>query len=581
MSKLDSMTFSKFGGSKNFLILTAIQLAIGVWLFSRLGAVNPAILGDEYLYSLNSRKTFLWEPPIAGNFSNDLFNLVYHTTNLCGPAFYSCVKGLNILFFLSFAIVIFTIAFRFLPFAWSVGLSVATSLSPLSVYTSMFLPESLYFLLIAVAFSMLLDALKSWTSKSWVLVGFVVGLGALTKPHMWLTFLAFVIVMVTVGLSEGLKLVRIAKAVAYFSATAFLTRILVGLLLGGPASADIFGVYLNSRTIPEGLGVPTADPLSSTAASQPSRFETALTLFPDFFGAQFLAIVGITALPLLALAGALIAARRSDAGSAALHVGLAVFIWLSVLSIAIALFTGWVTATGDDHTGRVLLRYFDFLFVIVPLAGVVMLHSSLHSRVGLPVRWALTLLAGWALTIAFSGFFATLQIQIADAPSLAGLVVNWEVFSFIAVASFVGLILFATFPKLQPVYVGGFMIASLMLTGFQAQDQYRILRGTDAPADIAGKTMARELSLEDLERISILTDTRFNATLAGIWMDIPDIHYDLLQGPAQIPVTFFEPARPLVLIIGVEVNLVGDQRPVMEGEGFKLIEIISGNPVDE
>jgi hypothetical protein len=58
--------------------------------------VNPAILGDEYLYSMNSRKAAPWETSPAGDFSNYLFNFIYQSTNLCGNSFYGCAKILNI-----------------------------------------------------------------------------------------------------------------------------------------------------------------------------------------------------------------------------------------------------------------------------------------------------------------------------------------------------------------------------------------------------------------------------------------------------------------------------------------------------
>jgi hypothetical protein len=98
--------------------------------------VNPAILGDEYLYSINARHAAPWDPSPAGDLSNYLFYLVYSSTNLCGDAFYSCGKILNLIFFIGFLIIIFIIAVRFLNYWVALAFTVAAGLSPISVYTS-------------------------------------------------------------------------------------------------------------------------------------------------------------------------------------------------------------------------------------------------------------------------------------------------------------------------------------------------------------------------------------------------------------------------------------------------------------
>ncbi len=82
---------------RNFTLIAALAGVAG-WVFSRVSMVNPAILGDEYLYSINARHAAPWDPSPAGDFSNYLFNLVYSSTNICGDAFYTCGKILNLIF---------------------------------------------------------------------------------------------------------------------------------------------------------------------------------------------------------------------------------------------------------------------------------------------------------------------------------------------------------------------------------------------------------------------------------------------------------------------------------------------------
>jgi len=56
---------------RNFALIAAL-VAVAGWIFSRVSMVNPAILGDEYLYSINARHAAPWDPSPAGDFSNFL-----------------------------------------------------------------------------------------------------------------------------------------------------------------------------------------------------------------------------------------------------------------------------------------------------------------------------------------------------------------------------------------------------------------------------------------------------------------------------------------------------------------------------
>lgn len=52
---------------KNIVALGSLPL-LGAWIYSRVWMVKPAILGDEYLYSMNARKVGPWILPWLGTF---------------------------------------------------------------------------------------------------------------------------------------------------------------------------------------------------------------------------------------------------------------------------------------------------------------------------------------------------------------------------------------------------------------------------------------------------------------------------------------------------------------------------------
>jgi phosphoglycerol transferase len=186
---------------KNQLMLGTLVI-LGGWIYSRVWMVNPAILGDEYLYSINARKAAPWDPSPAGDFSNYLFNLVYSSTNLCGSSFYTCGKYLNLFFFLGFIFIIFLIAKRLMGFWPAYAFTIAAGLSPLSVYTSMFLPESMYFFFLGLVLLAVLKAATNFTWQNWGIAGLAIGVASLTKPHAWLSMIAISIFALIVGLSK-------------------------------------------------------------------------------------------------------------------------------------------------------------------------------------------------------------------------------------------------------------------------------------------------------------------------------------------------------------------------------------------
>ena len=558
------------GSWKNLLALGTLPL-LGGWIFSRVWMVNPAILGDEYLYSLNARKAGPWDPPLAGDFSNYLFNFVYQGTNLCGDAFYTCGKIFNLVFFLGFIFTLFLVALRFLPFWGAYGFMVLAALSPLSVYTSMFLPESMFFFFVGLILLATLRAISNFTWQNWALAGLSIGLASLVKPHAWLSAIAVGITLLVVGLTQRANPWRntLFSGLALV-AGAILGRFAVGLLVGGPKALSLFGVYVDNSTVEQVVSGPS-DVGEGVPITATSPIDGVFALFSVQLNTHALALVALMGLAIIGTIVAVWDLLRSRELTPVNGFGLFAFIWLASLMIEIVMFTGWVTGGGDDHTTRILLRYYDFLFVIVPLAGLSVLASPAARNLNVFFRWAIAILFGALLTPAFSGFFATLTIQIADAPNLAGLVVNEQVFNAAATIGFLSILLFATFPRYSPWAFALLLPVTFVLTGWQIQDQYSMFRGSPSAADIAGKYMNSAFSESELAEFSIIAPSRFDATNAGIWMDVPDIYYEAVPEGVEVPVDFLPEDRRLVLLLG-DYSLSGTPEVLLQGEGFAILD---------
>jgi len=557
------------------IVLISVLAGVAGWIFSRLVMVNPAILGDEYLYSINARHAAPWDPSPAGDFSNYLFNLAYSSTNLCGDAFYTCGKILNLIFFIGFLIVIFIIAVRFLNYWVSLAFTVAAGLSPISVYTSMFLPESMYFFMLSLVFLSVLKAAESYAWRDWGLVGVLIGVASLVKPHAWLSAIAIGIFLVVLGLTQTRhRFNPLFKAVGAISLGAILGRIVIGFAVAGPRALDFFGSYVTADTISQVTSGTTGDAggEAQTSAVGTSPMNGLISLFGTQLNVHVLTVVALMGIAIIGLIVGIVELIKTRRLSPVTSLSLFMFIWLVSMVIEIVMFTGWITGGGDDHTDRILSRYYDFLYVFVPLAGLVALSAKQESKTSVYVRLPLAGIFLVLLTPAFTGFFGGLEIQIADAPNLAGLVVNADVFNAVAMIGFVSLLVFSFIPRFTPWVFALMLPLSMVATGYVAQDQYRNFRGELNSQDRAGQFLNATLSANDVAATWVIGTSRFQATNVAIWADSALLKYDL-YGPESVLETSAAPAGTLFILATGGVSVIGDFERVIEGDGFTLYEL--------
>ena len=556
-------------------LVTTTIVAMAAWLFGRVSQVNPAILQDEWIYVITSRVDSPWAAAPAYDLSNYLFNFIYSSTNLCGEAFYSCGKLLNIIFFTAFALLVFSVAVRFMPFWAAFTALVALYLSPLSIYVSMYLPESLYFALLALAFWLLVRLLDSENRTQWALVGGALGLAALAKPHALFSVAAFGIFLLIWELSRKSNLKTLIKSALLFGGGFLLVRLLVGLAVAGPKALNLFGSYGAAGAVGDfvaGAGsVATGDQASVVGAGPVAG---AVALFFPQLSTHFLVITallgGVLALILLAVIESVRKSDRSIESSLAILT----LVWIGVMLIVVALFTGWITGNGDDHTSRVLLRYYEFLVPIAMIPALSFLFSKsgyLESK--LWSRLAATAALFVASSLAFTGFFSQLQIQIADAPSVAGLISDADIWNIVGVASVVGVTALAFFPRVAPYILVGTLAVTMVGTGWVTQNQYLKARGDANEADIAGKFVRSYVPEEELASVEILANSRFEGRVASLWME-SDNPLQILERGAAVKASELDPDTKWVLALGLTTldEVTGTK---VSGPGYTLYEITS------
>jgi hypothetical protein len=430
----------------------------------------------------------------------------------------------------------------------------------------MFLPESMYMFFIGLLLVAVLRAIKEFNWQNWALAGGVIGLASLVKPHAWLSAIAVGITLLVVGLGNreiGLK--KTTFAVGALAVGSAISRVVIGLIVAGPKALGFFGQYLGFSTVEQVIAGP------GQAESETGISTTPMSGVISLFGIQtsvhMLVISALMAISVVAISIGVIEIAKQRKLTPVTGFALFAFIWLFSLMLEIVIFTGWVTGTGDDHTSRVLLRYYEFLFAIVPLAGLSVLANGIGERANVWLRWVLSGAFAALITPAFTGFFASLTIQIADAPTLAGLVVNTDVFNGVAIVGFVALIVLATFPRYASWTFAILLPFSMVGTGWQIQDQYQGFRGSLSSADRAGQYLRDNLSKDEIDSTWIIATSRFDATNIAIWADSALMDYELVESGSRIPIDLVP--NGIKFVIGTsDLLLDGAVKEKHVGDGF-------------
>ena len=361
--------------SASHFILSMAVLLLWFNLYWRDSA--PVVLIDELLFSYVA----VVDPSLSP-YSNSVFSFIYSSASLCGADFLVCGRGINLIFWSMIVLMVSAGIY------WTKNLAVAifaffVSTSSVSFFIVSFLPEVTYYFFVILALTLLAIAWSSAQRHLLLLVasGVVFGLAMLVKPHSLFVLVIAMAAQLIVGLLRKNDLRRLSIGLGVLSLVPLATRVLIEVFRGSNNPFALFGNYLGGSgdelpAFQDDLPIATPPDVVPTGSELFSSSALISGVVPYLSAALFLYLP-----PLIFILQREWRRRNTTVVSApTLEESL---VWLFSLAstgmlVMGYLFGAYVTANGDDHSTRVLLRYSEYLVPFTWVA-VIMLVARENS----------------------------------------------------------------------------------------------------------------------------------------------------------------------------------------------------------
>ena len=550
---------------KSEYLMFLIPLGLILVATRRVWQANPTVMGDEYIYSTQARHLPFAEHP----FINYLFSGTMKLTTYCGVDFYYCTKAINAVIFTIGIFISFLIARTFLSFNWSIFAAAVTAASPLALQISYFMPETMYFTSMTIVIWLSIKATKSGTWWSWLLVGLMLGLTALVKPHAIFILLPIVVYSMLLFI-QSKQLAKAAVAAVSIVIGFLASKLSLGYAFAGSVGLNLFGGYNAPGTVLSEV-LDTAESVSdpTDAAVSSSRFDVFLDVFPSHFIYHFGVMFLLAGVPLFFGA-------KFFGQSLFKRVGLQrttsyfvlIFLIAITLLFIIPAFEAYVTVAGDDHSQRLILRYYEFLipqFIVMGLLLPTLTPPRLVTRI---LQAAVIIGAGIWLAESYSRNFGW---KFADSSTLPGIA---KTSSFLLVAIFIGFAVayWAEKPKRGGQVLGiGAIPIILVLSLFLAQNTLIDRRGDVSVIELAGWETRAFLEGVSGADIMVIGEVRPNVFATKFWIDKPGIKDLLVVEGGTLAKENLDGAQYIVFL--GQFQMSDPHTELIAGEGFKLLKV--------
>jgi phosphoglycerol transferase len=522
---------------------------------------------DEYIYTSQAKNL-----PFAEQFySNYLFSMVMGITNSCGYEFYTCTKTINSVFFMGTILFTFLIALRFLTFRWSVFVASVTALSPLAVPVSYFMPETMYFSMMTLTIWLTLVVSKKENWLFWIVSGLSLGATALVKPHAVFMLPAFMLfAFIYVYKKSGSSWFQGIRAGAAVAIGFMVTKFGLGFAFAGTEGLKLFGGYGSPVGALTGAAG-AQDVTVGTDGAVRSGLEVLLTVASTHLLAHASAMLLLAGIPLvlsLRVSYSVVKTKQPIGDVSSLFV-LVALITVSMVGV-VALFEAYVTASGDDHSDRLILRYYEFLIPQFIVLGLLLPRFTDSKRLYRIIQGSIIVAASMFFTIYYP---PTFDKQYADASTLPGIGDSQGFFVFVGIFVSCAVIFWIVNPERGNLVIGRYIMPAVLIVALvMSQNKLIEINGTPAYFDQAGWDSRTYLEDVPGERIMVIGQTRTEVFTVKFWIDEANIKDLLVVEGSVIPAENVSESDYVVTLGNIGIDFAHEV--VTEGEGYKLVKVV-------
>lgn len=545
--------------------VTPIVLLATIWVMSRVGSVLPKILGDELIYSMDARKL----APAAAAVPNYFFNFVFSSTNFCGYGFYSCAKGLNLLFLIGLGIVVYLTSRLFAKPGISFYLALIIFVGPISSYVSYFSPDLMFFFATSIILYFLIKQDSNSKSLRWILLGLGVGVDALIKPHALFLILPLAAYIIYLARREkGIDLGWAALRILIALGATFAIKLGVGLAIAGSRGLGLFGGSYDAAATQSLSG-------SSAGVGQTTSWSFANLSWVGPFGLEltfhiaFLVIFFGTPLATLAMGRVRLnqKIRFHDTYSRLRLLSAAVTITMVLVSaIYVVISAGW----GETLDYRVMVRYYEYALIFLPILLLPTLKAE--NQIGKFRSWALVIFPVLILAIALPFMSTKLPPLFTDSALIASVLKSGLTLYTFAVISLAFLIYLIVKPeKGAKAWLFGYLPIIVLTFAISSYVNMTIPSSHVGMYTHSSRWTHDNLTDAQKHNLKIYGNVKQNVQAAQLWVDDPSVTGEALSPGSTIDLSLL-PNNSYVLIIG-DLKASGTARIVHREQSFVVVQI--------
>ena len=488
--------------NKNWVVLLCALFFVYAFLMVRNLGLYSFVFPDEYIYSTSSRLIPLSRAVIP----DYLYYAIFSITKACGDGSLECARLLNSVLFVSASLFIYSICKNVAGHKTALLVAVSSALLPASSYTAYFMPESLYYSVFWMFTYCLYRYRQEICPRRMILLGAVVGLLSLVKPHALLLMPALLVYFWAYARhseKDGPSM-RI-RLLLYFAITVLSVKLLLGFALAGVNGFCLFGPDYSTGVTDSVSVQGNYLNLIENAAMNIQGHITAMCLLFSVPTA-YLVLCGVRS----------VAVGRTGCNDAiAAYTSLV----LASLLIVVALFTAATAGTGPyEITNRLHGRYYSFIFPLLFIISASQVNRQIPEA-GLKWRVLAALPVGAAILYATYSRMSPYYFSLTDSPELLGITASTTSFYVFCGLSFFSLVLWAFSPRAGASFFLYLLVPVFVVVSGLGVTKEMHARRTPDLYDKAGMFARHYLSRDDRSRVVVVGSDKYKLYRSLLYLD--------------------------------------------------------------